>query len=93
MISATAGKWDKLATRLFLEGYDIERIERDCFYKPESSCRKVFTEWLEGKYRKPVTWDTVIKALQEASFSNVVGDLTFVLHSQSDPYNPQSCDH
>lgn len=87
MISVVAGKWEKVATRLFLESHDIERIERDCFYKAESSCRTVFMEWLAGKYRQPVTWKTLIKALEEAEFPKVARDLTFILSSI------QSSDH
>ena len=86
LISIVAGKWEKIATRLYLETHDIERIERNCFYKAESSCRTVFMEWLDGKYRAPVTWDTLIKALEEANFSKVVRDLVFILSSiQSQP--------
>ena len=81
VISVVAGKWEKVATRLFLESHDIERIERDCFYKTESSCRAVFMEWLAGKYREPVTWETLIKVLEEANFSTVVSDLVFILSS------------
>lgn len=82
VISVVAGKWERIATRLYLETHDIERIERDCFYKAESSCRTVFMEWLDGRYREPVTWETLIKALEEAKFSNVVRDLVFILNSR-----------
>jgi hypothetical protein len=81
VISVIAGKWEKIATRLYLETHDIERIERNCFYKAESSCRTVFMEWLDGRYREPVTWETLIKALEEANFSKVVRDLVLILSS------------
>ncbi|MCG8622458.1 MAG: death domain-containing protein [Proteobacteria bacterium] len=81
VISVVAGKWERIATRLYLETYDIERIERNCFYKTESSCRMVFMEWLDGRYREPVTWETLIKVLEEAKFSKVVRDLVFILSS------------
>ena len=38
-------------------------------------------EWLDGRYREPVTWETLIKVLEEAKFSKVVRDLVFILSS------------
>ena len=39
----------------------------------------VFNEWLQGNGRKPTTWNTVIKALEEADLSELAGELKIVL--------------
>ena len=39
----------------------------------------MFSEWLEGKGRTPTTWETVIKALEEADLGEVAQDLKEVL--------------
>lgn len=46
----------------------------------------VFTEWLEGKGRKPTTWETLITALKEGEFLTVASDLEIVfgVHDHDD---------
>ena len=78
VIDMVASKWEKVALRLHFSGHDISRIERD-HNKSVRACQTMFTEWLEGKGRKPVTWDTLIKALGEAELSQVARDLEIVL--------------
>ena len=73
-----ASKWDKVALRLHFCGHDISRIERD-HSKSVRACQTMFMEWLEGKGRKPITWDTLIKALGEAELSQVANDLEIAL--------------
>ena len=43
----------------------------------------MFSDWLEGKGRQPTTWETLIKALEEADFSEVANDLKDVLGEYS----------
>ena len=81
LIEKVAGRWEEVATRLHFEPNDISIIKRDCFHQSVECCRNVFTQWLDGKGRKPVTWGVVIKALSEAGFSEVVNDLRFILSS------------
>ena len=46
----------------------------------------VFTEWLEGKGRKPTTWETLITALKEGEFLTVASDLEII-------FGVHDCDH
>ena len=74
MISRAAAVWEKVATRLHFEGHDILTIRKN-EHQAEDACRTMFIEWLEGKGRTPTTWETVIKALEEAKLAEVAKDL------------------
>ena len=78
VINTVAHDWERVAIRLHFTGDDITRIERD-HSKSERACQSVFTEWLKGKGLRPTTWNTVIKALREAEFSQVADDLEIAL--------------
>ena len=78
VINKTAHVWKQVATRLYFEGYDILRIGKD-ERLAEDACRTVFIEWLEGKGRSPITWDTVLQALNEAEQGELANDLEEVL--------------
>ena len=74
VINRASPVWEKVATRLHFEGHDILTIRRN-EHQAEDACRTVFMEWLEGKGRSPTTWETVIKALEEAELAEVAKDL------------------
>lgn len=78
VIKRAASVWEKVATRLYFEGHDILTIQRN---KPqvEDASRTMFIEWLEGKGRTPITWETVIKALDEAELAEVAEDLRNII--------------
>ena len=78
VISRVAANWETVATRLHFEGHEIRSISRDNQYIVEA-CREVFIQWLQGKGRAPTTWATIIKALEEADFSEVTNDLKKIL--------------
>ena len=79
VISRTAAVWESVATRLHFEGHEITCIRRDNHYQSIDACRAMFSEWLEGKGRTSTTWETVIKALEEANLGEVAQDLKDVL--------------
>jgi flavodoxin len=79
IISRTAAVWERIATRLHFEEYEIMCIKRDNPLQCEDSCRAMFNKWLEGKGRQPTNWDTVIKALEEVNLGEVAQDLKDVL--------------
>ena len=54
-------------------------IKRDNHFQSVDACHAMFSEWLEGKGRTPTTWETVIKALEEADLGEVAQDLKEVL--------------
>ena len=78
LISRAAADWERVATRLHFEGHDIRRLRADR-RETVDTCREMFMEWLDGKGRSPQTWETVIKALEEADLSEVASDLKNVL--------------
>ena len=80
VIERVAGSWEKVATRLCFEGHDIQRIKRDDRNSCTEACRTMFIEWLRGKGRKPITWETLIKTLKEAEFSEIASDLEHLLN-------------
>ena len=78
VINRAAAKWVSVATRLHFESHDISRIREDCHYQTTKACQTVFIEWLEGKGRTPITWNTVIEALEEADLSKLARELKIV---------------
>ena len=74
MIESVACVWEKVATRLYFEGHDILRIQTNK-HQAEDACRTMFVEWLEGRGRTPTTWETVLKALEEAKQRELAKDL------------------
>ena len=81
VIKHIASRWEDVATRLYFEPCDISCISGDNHYKKIPCCREMFGEWLGGKSRQPVSWQTLITALQEADFSELASDLQVVLSS------------
>ena len=78
VIDKVAHKWEEFAMRLYFEDEDIMRIKRDCPQTQQAS-RQVVMEWRKGKGRKPTTWATLIKALDEAKLSEAAKELEFIL--------------
>lgn len=70
--------WEEVATALHFEPNDILRIGKDK-HQAKDACRTVFIEWLQGKGRDPITWETVIKALDEVQQGELAKDLREVL--------------
>ena len=79
VIEQAAAKWERVATRLYFESHDICRIKKDNPLQSFEACQTVFIEWLNGKGRKPISWETLIKALKEADLSKLAADLEVVL--------------
>ena len=82
VIDKVAHKWDEFAMMLHFEGDDIKRIQRECRGHDDSTrqaSRQVITEWKNGTGRKPATWATLIKALNEAKLSETAEELKFIL--------------
>ena len=75
IVDRVANEWERVATQLYFELHDIRRIKKDHPNDCRATCSTVFGEWLEGSDRLPTTWDTLIKALVEANFSEVAADI------------------
>ena len=75
-----ASKWNDLAVQLELPHYEIETIERDS-RDCKSAVDKIICHWLNGSARMPVTWRTLLEALEDAEFTALATDLKTVLES------------
>ena len=81
IIDRIAYKWRRVAIRLHFEAHQIEGIEQDCHYQTSDASRKMIMKWLDGggSLRKPITWATLIEALEEADLSEVAKDIVSIL--------------
>ena len=81
IISRIAHEWDQVATRLYFEGHEIRRIQQDFHGQSRKASREMIMEWLDGRgtLRKPITWATLIKALNEAELSQLAEDVVSIL--------------
>ena len=83
IINTVASRWNDIAIRLHFSGHDISRIERDHKESVVRACQAMFSEWLAGKARKPITWNTLIEALQEAYYSKLASQVEIILDTSS----------
>ena len=72
IIDHCSSRWEELATALHLELHTINSIRRATeYHSMEDRCRAALRHWLEGQGRKPVTWKTLIVALNECKFGQL----------------------
>ena len=81
IMNRIAHKWRLVAIRLHFETHDIACIEQDCHCQTSDASRKVIMKWLDsgGSLRKPITWATLLEALEEADLAEVVKDIVSIL--------------
>ena len=84
VIETVASTWNKIALRLYFSHHDISRINRDNREQSMEAMSAVFMEWLEGKGRKPTTWETLITALKESGHLIITSDLQVIFHIRCD---------
>ena len=82
VIKKVASRWEDVAVRLHFDLDVIKCINRDNNHICIPSCREMFSLWLKGKGRRPANWETLIKALKEAEFSEFAGELQTILLSK-----------
>ena len=81
VLGSIAAKWETVAYQLKFEVAQVELIQRQNYYRPLESCEEMFKRWLTGSGRQPVTWHTLIEALEDAQFVVLASDLNKVLES------------
>ena len=76
-----APDWKDLAIALGFDQSRIMIIEEDYRGRVERACQEMFMRWLDGEHdlAQPCTWDTLIKCLRRAGFSNVANGLRTIL--------------
>jgi hypothetical protein len=80
VIECVAPRWKSVADQLHLKSHHIETIEMESLCKPGPACREMFAKWLKGFGRKPITWRTVIDALDDAGLPTVSLELNTVIN-------------
>ena len=81
VIETVAPYWTKLAVELGFDQSRIMILEKDYRDSTEEACRAMFMRWLDGRHdlAQPCTWDTLIKCLRRAGFSDVANSLRTIL--------------
>ena len=74
IVETIAYRWQDVALALHVEGSVIKSIKQSTFSNVEG-CRRMLDRWLQGGYREPVTWETLVEALQEARFVDLAYSL------------------
>ena len=74
IVETIAYRWQDVALALHVEGSVIKSIKESTFSNVEG-CRMMLDRWLKGGYREPVTWETLVEALQEARFVDLADSL------------------
>ena len=79
VIEQIAFKWESVADQLDFKSHLIETIRIESHHQVNSACRKMFMKWLEGVGRQPITWRTLIDALDEAGLPRVAHELNNII--------------
>ena len=78
IIRTVASEWRQIATRLKFGHHDISRIEKDNPRDCRDACRQMFSEWLDGNGRKPITWKTLVNVLEESEHCRLARKLEMI---------------
>jgi len=79
VIPSVAAKWFELGAVLLEPRYqnELETIEADTRNDAATSCRKMFSKWLNTD--ELASWDKLIKALRIVQLNNVANDIEQLL--------------
>ena len=80
VIEQIAFKWESVADQLDFKSHLIETIRMESHHQVNSACRKMFMKWLEGVGRQPITWRTLIDALDDAGLPRVAHELNNIIN-------------
>ena len=72
--------WEFVADQLGIESHVTDTIKMESHYQVNSACRKMFMKWLEGVGHQPITWRTLIDALDDAGLCAVALELNNIIH-------------
>ena len=81
IIEKTSHNWYNLGLGLGFEGHVLDAIDLQ-FRRPNDACRSVLQDWLLGRGKQPVTWKTLIQALEKANFPALVLELQTAFNVQ-----------
>ena len=69
--------YEKLGTLLLEDkkGNKVDSIEKSKHYIPVDITVEILKQWLQGKGRKPVMWQTLVKCLRDTNLNAVADDI------------------
>jgi hypothetical protein len=82
VIRAVAPSWEKFALYLEMERNMIDIWKRNAD-EVEDATRTLFGHWLNGNGRKPISWKTLIQALNENDLPNIASEVEAILTGHS----------
>jgi len=57
-------------------GAKVDNIIRECRERAEDINTKILQEWLNGRGKQPVTWETLVEVLNSVELSTLAGDIS-----------------
>ena len=73
IVPKVAAKWDTLGIQLGLED-EVEQIEKDKNTVRER-CFHVIKDWMEGRRRKPITWEVLLDAVSKEGYADFADEI------------------
>ena len=69
--------YEKFGTLLLEDkkGSIVDSIVKSKHYVPVDITVEILRQWLQGKGRKPVTWQTLVKCLQDTDLTTLADDM------------------
>jgi len=75
IIERTSPNWDYLGLGLDFESHVLQTINQNAFHQADRACMNLLQAWLQGRGKQPVTWRTLIQALEKANIPELVQKL------------------
>ena len=66
----------------------VRNIEHTCHSNPERINTEILREWLTGKGKQPVTWNTLIVILDDIGLSALASDIRTITSNDDDSCKP-----
>ena len=79
VVKRVAWQWEKLATMLELDndGRKIDSIKRDFWgVGVEICCMQAIHHWVRGEGKRPVSWRTLLKCLEDIDCAQIAEEIT-----------------
>jgi hypothetical protein len=87
VIERVGSNWEFVADQLNIESHLIDTIKMESHFQVNSACRKMFIKWLDGIGLQPITWRTLIDALDDAGLPEVAHELNIIISGARERVN------
>lgn len=79
IVERVAARFQRVAFALEFQPGVCDAVLNTAHNSYERACQMIFQKWLNGEGRKPVTWVTLIQALEHADFKQLARELKLTL--------------